>query len=199
METKKAIYTKLDTDLISAANKIETNWHVLTGAACCGKTTTIELLAERGFQTAPETARQFIDGELAKGQQLQEIIGGVHSEKRIVEMQSELERGLGKDNLVFMDRALPDSITFYRLHGFNPNDFLGTCCRYRYASVFILDLLPLELDGARIENKIYTTVLDDWLARDYTALGYSIERVPVMPPDERLDFILERLNEKGKL
>ena len=196
MKDRHLNYIKLNTDVIPTANIIETNWHVLTGAVCCGKTTTIDLLAERGFQTAPETARQFIDRELAQGKQLHEIIGMDDSEKRIVEMQDELERGLEQDALIFLDRSLLDSITFYRLHGYNPNYFLGTCCRYRYASVFILDLLPLELDGARLENKIYTTVLDDWLERDYTALGYRVERVPVMSRDERVDFILDRVNEK---
>jgi predicted ATPase len=198
MEVKKAIYTRLDTDLIPTTKKIMTNWHVLTGAVCCGKTTIINLLAERGFQTAEETARKVIDKELNKGKQLEEIIGKDPTEKRIVEMQWDLEMGLNPDDLVFLDRALPDSITFYRLHGYNPYYFIAPCCHYGYASVFILDLLPLELDGARLENEIYTTVLDDWLARDYAALGYRVERVPVMPPDERVDFILNCIGDKWK-
>lgn len=33
--------------------------------------------------------------------------------------------------------------------------------------------------------------LDEWHTRDYTAMGYNIVRVPVLPPEERLAFVLE--------
>ena len=61
----------------------------------------------------------------------------------------------------------------------------------------MLDLLPLQLDGARIENEAYTVLFDEWLVCDYTALGYHVVRVPVLSPEERLAFVLERLSEQG--
>jgi predicted ATPase len=36
------------------------------------------------------------------------------------------------------------------------------------------------------------------MSRDYSALGYNIVRVPVLPPEERLAFVLERLSEQGE-
>jgi predicted ATPase len=63
--------------------------------------------------------------------------------------------------------------------------------------VFILDQLPLELEGARIEDDAYTVLLDEALIRDYSALGYDVVRVPVMSPQERLEFVLERHSEQG--
>jgi predicted ATPase len=62
--------------------------------------------------------------------------------------------------------------------------------------VFILDLLPLQLDGARIEDDVYTVLYDEWLVRDYSALGYRVVRVPVLSPEERLAFVLETLSER---
>ena len=35
--------------------------------------------------------------------------------------------------------------------------------------------------------------LNEWLARDYRALGYHVVRVPVMPPDERLAFLVNHM------
>jgi hypothetical protein len=55
----------------------------------------------------------------------------------------------------------------------------------------------LELDGARIENDLFTVLLDEALVCDFTALGYQVERVPVLPPPERLAFVLKRLSEQG--
>ena len=48
---------ELDPDLLSTPFGIQTNWHVITGAVCSGKTTLIDLLADKGFQTVPEIGR----------------------------------------------------------------------------------------------------------------------------------------------
>jgi len=40
--------TKLDPDLLSTPFRVQTNWHVITGSACSGKTTLIDQLANRG-------------------------------------------------------------------------------------------------------------------------------------------------------
>ena len=37
----------------------------------------------------------------------------------------------------------------------------------------------------------------EWITRDYSALGYSVVRVPVLGPEEWLAFVLERLSEQG--
>ena len=190
---------ELDPDLLSTPFGVQTNWHVITGAACSGKTTLIDLLADKGFQTVPETARQYIEREVAKGRTLDEIFGSEADERAMTDMQRRIEHGLRATDVVFLDRALPDSLFFYRIFGLNPNEILAECFHHRYASVFILDLLPLQLDGARIEDDTYTVLLDEWLVRDYSALGYRVVRVPVLPPQERLAFVLEKLSEQGLL
>ena len=189
--------TALDPDLLSTPFEVQTNWHVLTGAACSGKTTLIDMLAENGYQTGREIARVFIDNELAAGRTLDEIFHDVTTEPRIEQMQLELERGFRATNTVFLDRAQPDCIPFFRFVGLDPNECLKNSFHFCYASVFILDLLPLQLDGARVEDDTYTTVLDEWLVRDYSALGYEVIRVPVLPLEERLAFILDNLAERG--
>jgi ABC-type Fe3+/spermidine/putrescine transport system ATPase subunit len=48
--------TALDTEILSTPFSVQTNWCVITGASCSGKTTIIKLLANKGFQTVPEGA-----------------------------------------------------------------------------------------------------------------------------------------------
>ena len=186
-------FTELDPDLLSMSFEAQTNWHVITGAACSGKTTLINLLADKGYQTVPEIPRRYIEREVARGRTLDEIFGNEADERAMTDMQRSIERGLRATDVAFLDRALPDFLYFWRLLGMNPNEFLAECFQYRYASVFILDRLPLHLDGARIQDDAYTVLLDEALVRDYSALGYRVVRVPVLPPQERLEFILERL------
>ena len=112
-------------------------------------------------------------------------------------MQLRAEQGLRAIDIVFLDRGMPDLLTFYRWQGMDPNEILPSCFHYCYASVFILDRLPLQLDGARVDNEAFASYLDEWLYRDYHALGYCVVRVPVMSRQERMAFVLERLSEQG--
>ena len=78
----------------------------------------------------------------------------------------------------------------------NPNEFLAECFHHRYASVFFLDRLPIQLDGVRLADDPMADYIDHWHTRDYTALGYRVVRVPVLPPQERLSFTLETLSDR---
>jgi len=177
---------------------VQTNWHVITGAPCCGKTTLIDQLADQGFRTVPETGRAYVEREMARGRTLDEIRESEATFARgIKDMQLAIERGLPAHEVVFLDRALPDALAYYRASGLNPNQILSDCFHHRYASVFVLDRLCLLQDGVRTEDDATAGFLDEWLARDYGVLGYSVVRVPVLSHAERLAFVLERLSEQG--
>jgi predicted ATPase len=183
----------LDPDLLNSPFEIQTNWHVITGEICCGKTTLINLLADQGYQIHPEVSRQYIEEQVAKGRDIEELFASTLDERAITDLQRRAECGLIPAEITFLDRSLPDFLWFWRLLTMDPNELLVDCFRHRYASVFILDPLPLQMDGARIDDDAYTILFRQALVSDYSALGYDILRVPVMPPQERLEFVLERL------
>jgi predicted ATPase len=190
--------TELDPDLLSTPFRVQTNWHVITGAPCCGKTTLIDQLANQGFQTVPETAHLYIEREMAKGRTINEIFANRAALQRGIEdMQLSIEGGLQAIDVAFLDRAFPDCLAFHRVAGLNPNEILPDCFQHRYASVLMLDPLPFQGNGVRDDDASKVGYLDEWLARDYRALGYRVVRVPVLSPQERLAFVLERLSEQG--
>jgi len=191
----------LDPRFLSTQYKINTNWHVITGSSCSGKTTLIELLGAAGYITAPETARMYFESEMAKGRSSQEIrSSGYPTQIGIFQMQRRLENELHPDQTVFLDRGLPDSLTYNRLYGLSFDEFLRECFKHRYASVFILDRLPFTRDvKLGPEEEKPARFIDEWLERDYSALGYIIVRVPVFSPKERQDFVLDLLSEQGLL
>ncbi len=192
--------TELDEGLLSTPFRVQTNWHVITGAPSCGKTTLINLLSDKGFQTAPEGARLYLEKEVAKGRSIEEIRSNeVAVQCGIKDMQLEIEHGLQPNDSIFLDRAVPDCLAWYRVFGLNPNEFLRDCFHYHYASVFMLDQLPLQFDDFRYKDNSLQSFTGDWHTRDYRALGYNIATVPVLPPEERLDFILQILSEQGSM
>jgi predicted ATPase len=188
--------TELDPDLLSTPFRIQTNWHVITGGPSSGKSTLIDQLAAKGFRTVAEIARQFIESEVAKGRTVKEIRADMSTLTRdLMDLQRRTEDGLCARDVTFLDRGLPDCFAFFRLAGVNPNGPLAECFHHRYASVFVLDQLPFERDGTRLESDAdIAGYLKAWHTRDYSAFGYRVVRVPVLPPEERLAFVLERLS-----
>ena len=190
--------TALDPDLLSTPFRVQTNWHVITGAPSSGKSTLIDQLADRGFQTVPESGRLCFEREMAKGRTIDDIRGDMAAiQIATIEMQSQIEHGLRANDVIFLDGAVPGCLAWYRAAGLNPNEILLECFHHRYASVFILDLLPFQENGARNGDAPIVGYLDEWLARDYRSLGYHVVRVPVLSVQERLALVLERLSEQG--
>ena len=189
---------QLDADLLSTPFKVQTRWHVISGAPSSGKTTLIGQLADRGFQTVPETARLVIESEMDRGRTIHEILENRAAlQRRLMDAQLEVERGLRASAVLFLDRGIPDHFAYCRISGVDPNEWLAACFHHRYASVFVLDPLPFQADGARDRDAAIAVYLGDWAIRDYTALGYDVVRVPVLAPEERLAFVLEKLTEQG--
>ena len=192
--------TVLDPDPLSTPFRVQTNWYVITGASCSGKTTLIDQLADKGFQTVPEAARQYFEREFAKGRTIGEIRKDPATFTcQVYDMMIERERGLRATEVTFLDRGLPDGFAFYRFAGLNPNEILPDCFQHRYASVFMLNRFPYQQDGVRAGDDAVADYFESWTARDYSALGYKVVWVPVLPPKERLAFVLERLSEQGSM
>ncbi|WP_298741146.1 ATP-binding protein [uncultured Microbacterium sp.] len=131
-----------------------TRWHVVTGGPSSGKTTTVNLLRDRGYTTTIEHARHYIDLQRITGRSTAEVRARQSEFQRaVVDMQIEQEHSLDPQQTVFLDRALPDSLAYYRFLNLEPDTaLLGALAATRYATVFLLDLLPLAPDYARTED-----------------------------------------------
>lgn len=172
--------------------EIQTNWHVMTGGPCTGKTTVVELLAERGYKTTIEHARHYIDTLKEQGETIEEIRANKRKFQRgVLEMQIEEEETLDTNDVVFLDRALPDAMAYYQFLGLPyDDDLIEMCNRYCYRTVFILDRLPLVNDYARREDEEEQIRIHNLIIEVYQSFPCPIVFVPVLPPEERVEFIL---------
>ena len=140
-----------------------------------------------------------MERELAKRRTLEELYGSKTAQRDMTQLQLSFELGIQANDLTYLDRAFPDYLAWYRLKGMDPNEILAECFHHCYASVFILDHLPIQLDGVRLADDPMADYIDHWHTRGYTALGYTAPRVPVLPPQERLAYILDTLSDQGLL
>ncbi|MEO6394788.1 MAG: ATP-binding protein [Devosia sp.] len=173
----------------------QTNWYVVTGGPSSGKTTTINGLRARGYQTTIEHARHYIDTQRVAGRSVEETRANQHEFQRgVIDMQRDEEANLDPSELVFLDRALPDGLAYYRFLGLEPDpDYLSVLRDRVYAGIFLLDLLPLAPDYARTEDSAAQIVIHSGLEAVYRELGYRPIAVPAVSPEARVDFILANL------
>ena len=175
--------------------EIKTNWNVITGGPCTGKTTVVELLSGMGYKTTIEHARHYIDSLKEKGESVEEIRANKRKFQRgILDMQIEEETKLDPNEVVFLDRALPDAMAYYKFLGLEyDDDLVELSARYGYRTVFILARLPLINDYARLEDEEEQIRIHNLIIEVYGTLPYPVVHVPVLPPQERVEFILNNV------
>lgn len=172
-----------------------TNWYVITGGPSSGKTTTVNLLRERGYKTTIEHARHYIDTERITGKTVEEIRANqLLFQRGVFDMQIAEEGSLSPDDTVFLDRAIPDARAYYRFLSLPEGQKLTDAIQAAsYKKVFILDPLPLAKDYARTEDESAQLTLHRLLSEVYESLPFPVVHVPVFPPEERVNFILQNL------
>jgi predicted ATPase len=155
----------------------------------------VKLLSKRGFVTIAEQARHYIDTQKIKGRTVEDIRANKEQfQLDILDLQIRQESALDVNGIAFLDRALPDAMAYYEFLGLEFDDrLIAMCKRFCYQKVFILDRLPLINDYARLEDEEEQIRIHQLIIEVYSRFPCPIIKVPVLSPDERVDFILKNL------
>jgi len=171
------------------------NWYAISGVACSGKTTIIDLLEQKGYKVIHESATEVIRREQAKGLTLEEIRSNEDAfQHLILDMKLFYESELNPKDVVFIDRGIPDSIAFFKHLGIPIDEYLMSTARNSsYKKVFLFDPLPLVKENLRAESEVDIKKMHQYNTEAYTSLGFDTVKVPVMSIENRLKFILNNL------
>ena len=175
-----------------------TNWYVITGGPSSGKTTTVNLLRARGYKTTVEHARHYIDTQRITGKTVEEIKRNQKDfQHGVLAMQAAQEQELSPTETVFLDRAIPDALAYYRFLGLSEDEQIKSALKHAsYRKVFILDPLPLVRDYARTEDSAAQKEIHQLIINVYGSLGVPVVHVPALSPEDRVDFIVKNLSSK---
>lgn len=168
---------------------------VFTAGPSAGKTSLLRELSARGYYTAPEPARLVIDQTISSDEDL-DALRGTTRFHHIVEQQSlRIMANLPGDvDTVLFDRALLDNVAYRRVNGEDiPDVFGGDDFPEQYDKVFFLEQLDFEEDYAREENPEWAREIHRELRSVYEEYGYDLIDVPVMPIDNRADYVEEHI------
>lgn len=178
---------------------IQTNWYVITGNPSSGKTKTIQNLEKLGHLVVQEVARKLINDELKQGITIEEIRRDEKEfNQKVLQMKIKNEERISENRLCFFDRGIPDSIAYSRLYSEDTTPAIKASMKRRYAGIFHLDPLKYEKDYARLEDSSTSQQLDQLIYTAYKELNYSIVPVPVMSVEERVEFILGKIDSLEK-
>ncbi len=154
----------------------------------------ISRIEQLGYKVVHETARAYINEELNKGRSLDEIKADMFLfEHNIFCRKIEIEALLPDKAIVFLDRAIPDSIAYFKFAGLDPKETEEKSTDIRYRKIFLFDRMQIKHDEVRNENEEDSILIERLIEETYKTLGYEIMRVPVLPVGRRTDFILENL------
>ena len=174
---------------------------VLIGGPGTGKTTLINALKIKGYNCMEEISRQITLEAQEKGiEQLFLEDPLLFSEHLLLGRQKQfLEANAIEDGVVFFDRGIPDVVAYLDyLKTSYPNTFKTICSQHIYDKIFILKPWKAiyKQDNERYETFEQALILHNFLVKTYTDYGYSIIETPFGTVEERLDFILNNLNQK---
>lgn len=184
----------MESPIINKSRK-QTNWYVITGGPSSGKTTTVNILRQRGYITTMEHARHFLDTQRLKGKTLEEVRENQRAfQLGVLDMQIEQEKEIAPHVQVFLDRAIPDALAYYRFLNLTPDEKLIKAMQnVSYKKIFIMDYLPLVNDYARNENAQAQKTIHRLITEVYEALPFPVVHVPILEAELRVDFILKNL------
>ncbi|ESU19082.1 hypothetical protein FCR2A7T_25010 [Flavobacterium cauense R2A-7] len=184
----------METNIINTPQR-KTNWYVITGGPSSGKTTTVNILKEIGYITTFEHARHYLDTQRLKGRTIEETRKNQREfQLGVLDMQIEQENEIAANVQVFLDRAIPDALAYYRFLNLSVDEKLAKALQMvSYKKIFILDPLPLKNDYARSEDEQAQKKIHELITEVYESLPFPVVHVPVLSAEERVDFILKNL------
>lgn len=165
----------------------------LTGGPGVGKSTVLEILQQRGYQTAPEAARIVIERERLLDSDCLPWKNVPKFQEAVSKLQLSLEDSL-TEGIVFSDRGIIDGYAYSKIDKIEPPKLILENARNRYSQVFLLDPLPVyEQTTTRWDDIERAKIIHQSIKDSYIEFGYNPIAVPFLSSEERVDFILNKL------
>ena len=176
---------------------------VITGGPHAGKSTVLAELERLGFICLKEAALEIIEILNKKlginGQRLWCNKNQTAFQNLITQKQIRNEEQLPStgQKVAFLDRGLHDGLGYMMFHNITPEDnYLELLRQSVYDKIFILDLItPFDMrkESGRVMQEADALKVSHHIQKAYEQFEYETIRVPQLPVNERVEFILDKM------
>ncbi|MCM4157446.1 ATP-binding protein [Gramella sp. AN32] len=171
---------------------------VITGGPGTGKSSIIHELEKRGEKCLHEISRDVILEAKKEGIDQLFLEDPILFSRKLLEgriKQFHQAEGIS-ENLVFIDRGIPDVVAYMEYLGTEYSElFVTPCVEYKYTKIFLLP--PWQEiylnDNERYENFNQAKKISAYLYDTYKKYGYQPMEVPKLSVKERTDYILNTI------
>lgn len=189
---------------------------VVTGPPSCGKKGIIAKLKEKGYNTYDCGIKTFLNQRKEEGLDLKSIQGNLKEyQKNILEAQILVEKKINRDladnpqnnNPAIVSSSLFDNFVYFNKYKLDPGIIIETCEKEgisldnrRYSKIFLLEPLYKKFewgDPRKDKRERNAEILYSIMQNTYLRQGYKIIKVKAMSLDQRIDLIIENI-ENGK-
>jgi len=154
------------------------------------------MLVLSGYAIVTETARPLIEREEKKGSDVLPWKNPRKFQRVVARIQfwKEFSAFIRRPNIIFLDRGLVDGCGYCAVEEVPIPLIVRWFGRKRYTKVFYLERLPYINDEHRKEDPVLAAKIHHEILKAYAAFGYEVVAVPVMPPEDRANFILSHVS-----
>ncbi len=172
---------------------------VITGGACCGKTTLLENLSAQGLQIVSEAARDIIEEQQKRDTDILPWKNNYAFQIEVLKTQLEREHSYDS-KLIFCDRGNFDSIAYCNHARVQTPNLVDKLNPNKYDLIIVPEILPVYVnDSARKESEQDARAIHEKIVQAYNSKGYEVIRIPVLPKQERADYLIKTLLERRVL
>lgn len=163
---------------------------IITGGPASGKTTTISLLKEIGYQTIPESARIIIEKT--------KLISCHSRQKLILKQQIINEKNILTSKDIFIDQGFIDIEIYNLKNKYKENKMYGLIKNSNYyKKVFLLENLNKEVYPNNREETFSESVrLSKEIENAYKKYGFKVIKIKPDTPQKRVKLILNQIYDK---
>lgn len=174
------------------------NFFILTGGPGAGKTSVIDELQRRGYDTVAETGRKIIRRQIRDGgNALPWKDAPAYAAEMLIASVNDFHLRKETTDLCFFDRGIPDIYAYQLLENIPSSETLEEALiNYRYNRVVFIFLPWKAIYETDTERKQTFQIAQQTCCRMeqvYKALGYELVPVPFDTVTTRTDFILKHI------
>ena len=173
-------------------------FHIITGGPGAGKSSIIEGLRQRGFESAPEAGRAIIQDQVAiQGRALPWADRLLFAELMLSWDIRSYHLAEEYSAPVFFDRGIPDVLGYLRLSDIPvPEHMTKAAAHFPYSRIVFIAPPWKEIfrqDRERKQDFDEAVRTYEALASVYESLSYELVAVPHRSVEDRVEFILDRV------